>query len=127
MRRAARTFVGTHDFRAFTANRGVPLADAVRTVTCCEVRRRGPLLTFVIAGTGFLYKMCRAMVGTLVQLGQGKLDAADLRRILDSRDRRAAGMTAPATDWCCGRSTIETQWPERNPSDPAPNRHRPFP
>ena len=96
MRGATRLFVGTHDFRAFTANRGVPLEDAVRTVTRCEVRRRGPLLTFVLEGTGFLYKMCRAIVGTLVQLGQGKLDADDLRRILDSRDRRTAGMTAPA-------------------------------
>jgi tRNA pseudouridine38-40 synthase len=96
MRHAAQLFVGTHDFRAFTANRGVPLKDAVRTVTRCDVRRAGPLLTFVIEGTGFLYKMCRAMVGTLVQLGQGKLDADDLRRIFDSRDRRTAGMTAPA-------------------------------
>ena len=113
MRRAARTFVGTHDFRAFTANRGVPLADAVRTVTCCEVRRRGPLLTFVIAGTGFLYKMCRAMVGTLVQLGQGKLDAEDLRRILDSRDRRTAGMTAPAHGLVLWKVNY------RNPSGPS--------
>jgi tRNA pseudouridine38-40 synthase len=96
MRQAARLFVGTHDFRAFTANRGVPLEDAVRTVTRCDLRRSGALLTFIIEGTGFLYKMCRAMVGTLVQLGQGKLDEGDLRRILESRDRRMAGMTAPA-------------------------------
>lgn len=96
MRRAAHLFVGTHDFRAFTANRGVPLENAVRTLRRCEVRRRGPLLTFVITGSGFLYKMCRAIVGTLVQLGQGKLDEADLRRIIESRDRRTAGMTAPA-------------------------------
>jgi tRNA pseudouridine38-40 synthase len=96
MRRAARLFVGTHDFRAFTSNRGVPLDDAVRTIVRCDVQARHPLFTFIIEGTGFLYKMCRAMVGTLVQLGQGKLDEADLRRILDSRDRRTAGMTAPA-------------------------------
>lgn len=96
MQAAARRFVGTHDFRAFTANRGVPLADAVRTVTRCELRRHGPLLTFVIEGDGFLYKMCRGIVGTLVQLGLGKLTAADLDRIFAGRDRRAAGMTAPA-------------------------------
>jgi tRNA pseudouridine38-40 synthase len=96
MRRAARRFVGTHDFRAFTANRGVPLADAVRTLTRCEVRRSGPLLTCIIEGTGFLYKMCRAIVGTLVQVGLGRLEEEDVRRILDSRDRRTAGMTAPA-------------------------------
>lgn len=96
MRQAARLFVGTHDFRAFTANRGAPLEDAVRTVTRCDIRRRGALLRFDIEGTGFLYKMCRAMVGTLVQLGQGKFDQDELRRILESRDRRTAGMTAPA-------------------------------
>jgi tRNA pseudouridine38-40 synthase len=96
MRAAARLFVGRKDFRAFTANRGVPLEDAVRTLTRCEVRRRGPLLTFVIAGGGFLYKMCRSIVGTLVQLGEGKLTADDLQHIIASRDRRAAGMTAPA-------------------------------
>lgn len=96
MRHAARIFLGTHDFRAFTANRGVPLDDAVRTLTRCDVQRRGPLLTFVIEGNGFLYKMCRAIVGTLVQLGLGRLNPADLERILASRDRRTAGMTAPA-------------------------------
>lgn len=96
MRQAAQRFVGTHDFRAFTANRGVPLEDAVRTLTRCDVQRRGPLLTFVIEGNGFLYKMCRAIVGTLVQLGLGRLAAADLDRILASRDRRTAGLTAPA-------------------------------
>lgn len=96
MRDAARVFLGTHDFRAFTANRGVPLDDAVRTLTRCDVQCRGPLLTFVIEGNGFLYKMCRAIVGTLVQLGLGRLTTADLERILASRDRRTAGMTAPA-------------------------------
>lgn len=96
MRAAAGRFVGTHDFRAFTANRGVPLTDSVRTVMRCELQRRGPLLTFVIEGNGFLYKMCRGIVGTLVQLGLGKITAADLDRIFAGRDRRAAGMTAPA-------------------------------
>ncbi len=96
MRAAAGRFVGTHDFRAFTANRGMPLADSVRTVTRCELQRRGPLLTFVIEGNGFLYKMCRGIVGTLVQLGLGKIAADDLDRIFAGRDRRDAGMTAPA-------------------------------
>jgi tRNA pseudouridine38-40 synthase len=54
------------------------------------------LLTFIIEGDGFLYKMCRGIVGTLVQVGQGKIAAADIKRILETRDRRVAGMTAPA-------------------------------
>ena len=65
-------------------------------MTRCDIRRNGPLLTFVIEGDGFLYKMCRGIVGTLVQAGQGKFDAGEVRRMLASRDRRVAGMTAPA-------------------------------
>ena len=96
MRAAARLFVGRHDFRSFAANRGDVLKDAVRTLTRCDFRRSGPLLTFVIEGDGFLYKMCRGIVGTLVQVGQGKIAAPDIKHILAHRDRRVAGVTAPA-------------------------------
>ncbi len=54
------------------------------------------MLTFVIEGDGFLYKMCRGIVGTLVQVGLGKFPADEVRQMLDKRDRRVAGMTAPA-------------------------------
>jgi tRNA pseudouridine38-40 synthase len=96
MKRAARLFVGTRDFRALTVNRGGGLGDAVRTVTLCRVSRSGPRITFVLQGSGFLYKMCRGIVGTLVQLGQGKFREEEVREILAAGDRRAAGMTAPA-------------------------------
>ena len=68
----------------------------VRTVTRCDLRRNGPLLTFTIEGDGFLYKMCRGIVGTLVQTGRGKFALSDIKAMLAARDRRAAGMTAPA-------------------------------
>jgi tRNA pseudouridine38-40 synthase len=96
MRAAARLFLGRHDFRSFAANRNYEVEDTVRTLTRVDVRRGGPLLTFVIEGNGFLYKMCRGIVGTLVQVGQGKIAAKDIERILATRDRRVAGMTAPA-------------------------------
>ena len=64
--RAARLFVGTRDFRSLTVNRGGGLGDARRTLTVCHVTRSGPRITFVVQGTGFLYKMCRGIVGTLV-------------------------------------------------------------
>ena len=54
------------------------------------------MLTFILEGDGFLYKMCRGIVGTLVQIGQGKLAAASVPEILAEKYRRAAGMTAPA-------------------------------
>jgi tRNA pseudouridine38-40 synthase len=68
----------------------------VRTLTRCDIRRSGPEFTFIIEGDGFLYKMCRGIVGTLVQVGQGKIPMAEVEKILSHRNRAAAGMTAPA-------------------------------
>jgi tRNA pseudouridine38-40 synthase len=96
MRQAAALFVGRHDFRSLTANPGYARESTIRTLSRCEIKRSGRLLTFIIDGDGFLYKMCRAIVGTLVQVGQGKIPADDIRRRLARQDRRAAGMTAPA-------------------------------
>lgn len=96
MRAAAKRFVGRHDFQAMSANPGYQRRSTIRTVTRCEVRKRGPLLTFVIDADGFLYKMCRGIVGTLVRIGLGRFTPPDVGRILASRDRKVAGMTAPA-------------------------------
>jgi tRNA pseudouridine38-40 synthase len=96
MKRAARLFVGTHDFRSLATNRGQVLKDAVRTLTRCDVTRSGPQMNFVIEGDGFLYKMCRSIVGTLVQVGRGRFQESDIREMLAARNRCAAGMTAPA-------------------------------
>jgi tRNA pseudouridine38-40 synthase len=96
MRAAARRFVGRHDFQSFTANQGYAHGTTVRTVTRCDVKRSGAQFTFIIEGGGFLYKMCRAMVGTLVQTGQGKFPPTEIKHMLASKDRRVGGMTAPA-------------------------------
>lgn len=96
MRVAARQFVGQHDFRSFRVNPSYASDSTVRTLTRCDIRRRGPLLTFVIEGDGFLYRMCRGIVGTLVQVGEGKIASSAVAEILVQRDRRVAGMTAPA-------------------------------
>lgn len=96
IRQAARQFLGRHDFRSFAANRGYEFNDTVRTLTKCSVRRNGPLLTFVIEGDGFLYRMCRGIVGTLIQIGRGRFNESDIARMFSKRDRRVTGMTAPA-------------------------------
>jgi tRNA pseudouridine38-40 synthase len=96
MRRAAREFVGTHDFRSFRANPDYGTTFTRRTLWRCDIKRSGQLFTFIIEGDGFLYKMCRGIVGTLVQVGEGKIGAEDIRGILAHCDRRVAGMTAPA-------------------------------
>lgn len=95
MRSACASLVGRLDFRSLTANRGDVLEDSIRTVSRCEIKKTGPSITFIIEGEGFLYKMCRGIVGTLVQIGQGKC-SDDIETILNAKDRRSAGMTAPA-------------------------------
>lgn len=96
MRASAKLFLGKHDFKSFAATRGYEMESTVRTLRRCDIKRNGPLLTFIIEGDGFLYKMCRGIVGTLVQLGRGKFTQAGLKAMLAAKDRRAAGMTAPA-------------------------------
>jgi len=96
MRRAAPRFLGRHDFQSFAANPGYAKESTIRTLTRCDVKPRGAQITFVIEGDGFLYKMCRGIVGTLVQIGLGKFPAEVVKAMLAKRDRRVAGMTAPA-------------------------------
>ena len=96
IRAAAKCFPGKQDFAAFANNRNYEMESTVRTIHRCEVKKSGPLLTFVIEGDGFLYKMCRGIAGTLIQVGVGKFEPADVKRMLAAKDRRMAGMTAPA-------------------------------
>lgn len=96
MRAAAALFVGQRDFQSFAANSGYARESTVRTLTRCGLKQAGALLTFTIEGDGFLYKMCRGIVGTLVQVGLGKFSADEINTMLAKRDRRVAGMTAPA-------------------------------
>jgi tRNA pseudouridine38-40 synthase len=96
MRLAAKELLGRHDFASFAASRDYKMASTVRTLRRCDVKRSGSLLTFIVEADGFLYRMCRGIVGTLVQIGQGKLHPADIPSILESKDRRVAGMSAPA-------------------------------
>jgi tRNA pseudouridine38-40 synthase len=96
MRAAAKLFLGKHDFKSFAGTRDYEMESNVRTLTRCDLKKSGAQITFMIEGDGFLYKMCRGIVGTLVQVGQGKIPLARVENILASRDRRVAGMTAPA-------------------------------
>jgi len=96
MRSAAKLFLGRHDFKSFAGTRSYEMKSNVRTLTRCDVRKSGESFVFILEGDGFLYKMCRGIVGTLVQVGQGKIPPLEIKNILGRRDRREAGMTAPA-------------------------------
>lgn len=95
MREAAAAFVGTQDFASF-ARPGHGRDTTVRTVTGCEVSRRGKLLVIGVSGRGFLWNQVRIMAGTLIEVGLGRFAAGDVAKMIEAKDRRAAGQTAPA-------------------------------
>ncbi|WP_319408599.1 tRNA pseudouridine(38-40) synthase TruA [uncultured Desulfosarcina sp.] len=95
MAKAAGSLLGTHDFKAFEGT-GSPRDHTVRTVTDSTVKETGGgNLTYDIEANGFLRFMVRNIVGTLVEVGLGKIDPQALPTILLSKDRSQAGATAP--------------------------------
>lgn len=98
MRRAAKYFLGKHDFRSFCAT-GKPeerKKNKVRTVKKLTIKKEGSLLRFQITADGFLQYMVRNIAGTLLEVGRGKLAPEQVQKILSSKDRRQAPATAPA-------------------------------
>lgn len=93
---AAKSYVGPHDFTSFCTLDNRKTGDMVRTVTEAAVRREGHRVWFTVAADGFLYNMVRIMVGTLLRVQQGKIPPDGIPAILESRNRAAAGPTAPA-------------------------------
>ena len=96
MKKATQGLIGEHDFSSFRSV-GTPTRTAVRRVIRAEVKRgRDGIIRFEIEANGFLKQMVRAIIGTLVEIGKGRMKAADLRKIMNSKDRKKAGPTAPA-------------------------------
>lgn len=108
MNKAAQNLVGRHDFSSFMAA-GSSVSDTVRTLFSLRAKRvSNGIVTVSARGDGFLYNMVRILAGTLVDTAFGRFDPSDLKRILDSHDRREAGTTAPA----CGLYLKEIFYPE---------------
>lgn len=95
MRSGAKYILGKHDFSAFMAE-GSDVIDTNRTVKYLEIVRNGDLVEIRICADGFLYNMVRIIVGTLIDVAQGRRAPEDIIAIIESRDRQNAGMTAPA-------------------------------
>lgn len=96
MAAAARLLVGEHDFSAFRAAE-CQARNATRRITRIEVRRQGPLIRVDVTANAFLHHMVRNIVGTLAVVGRGEAGEDWVREVLAGRDRRRAGMTAPAS------------------------------
>ena len=96
LQKAAKHFVGTHDFAAFAGNRGKPEKSTVRTINSVRVRQNGPCVTIEFDGDGFLYKMVRLIVGSLVKCALGKMRVEDLTARLGSGRATPPRLAAPA-------------------------------
>lgn len=99
MREEAKALVGRHDFKSFTASdpakrkKGIK-ENTVRTIKCLTITKKEDFLTIDITANGFLYKMVRNIVGTLLEVGSGKLAKGSVKLILAKKDRTMAGITA---------------------------------
>lgn len=125
MSRAGEYLVGTHDFRSFCTV-GAQVETTVRQIETLEVwaeysgkehiaeetgqaeRYADREIVIRVTGYGFLYNMVRIIAGTLMEVGRGHIAPQDVQRILEARDRQAAGPTAPA----CGLTLIGIEYPE---------------
>ncbi len=85
---------GTHDFYGFSSS-GRTVETTVRTVYNCSVSKDNELITLSVSGDGFLYNMVRIIVGTAVDVSDGKINISDIEEILLSKERSRAGITAP--------------------------------
>lgn len=94
MKEGAKYLIGKHDFSAFMAAGG-QAKTTVRTVKNIEITENNKVITLKITADGFLYNMVRIITGTLVYCGAGKLSPSDVKEILESKNRKNGGITAP--------------------------------
>jgi tRNA pseudouridine38-40 synthase len=99
IRNGARYLIGKKDFRSFAKDAKEKI-NTTRAVKRISIKKDSEVITIEIQGDGFLYAMVRGIVGTLLQVGLGKIKPKDVKKILDSKNRRLAGPNVPAKGLC---------------------------
>lgn len=94
MREAASKFIGTHDFGSFCADCSKKV-DTVRTIYQFQIEINENDVRILVKGNGFLYNMVRILVGTLLDINEGRIKIEEIESIMKARDRKLAGRTAP--------------------------------
>ncbi|HLR79873.1 MAG TPA: tRNA pseudouridine(38-40) synthase TruA [Bacillota bacterium] len=96
MQEACHYLQGEHDFTSFSSTQATVKGSKIRHLYEVRCEKNGHEIRFIFRGNGFLYRMVRIMVGTLLEIGQGKRNPADIPHLLEQKDRRLVGKTAPA-------------------------------
>lgn len=99
MQKAAQYLIGSHDFSSFRSA-DCQSNSPLKTLSRFDITQQGEKIIAIIKARSFLHNQVRIMMGTLKRIGEGKWDSCDLLRILDARDRRLAGPTAPPHGLC---------------------------
>ncbi len=95
MNQAASYLIGEHDFQSF-CSANAQVQTTVRTIYALSVTKEQDMIHIRVTGNGFLYNMVRIIAGTLMQVGTGLLEPERVKEILEAKDRKEAGPTAPA-------------------------------
>lgn len=95
MQKAAAYLIGEHDFKSFMAS-GSSVKTTVREIYRADIKRSGDIIILDIECSGFLYNMVRIIAGTLIEIGQGRINPEMMKDIILSKNRERAGKTAPA-------------------------------
>lgn len=90
----SKLLIGNYDFAAFR-NVGSSVKTTIRTIHDIKIEKDEEKIYIYISADGFLYNMARIIVGTLLEVGQGSKSVADVKKILESKDRKNAGKSAP--------------------------------
>ena len=97
MKKAAAHFIREDDFSSFSSNR---LLHPVRNVFRSEIRKKGEEIIYTVEATGFLKYMVRTLVGTLLEIGKGKLEPEDIDKLFKQKKRSLSSPTAPPKGLC---------------------------
>lgn len=95
MRQAASGFLGEHDFKSFTSTKKGKKS-TVRRIDSIDIVQEGNLITFTFRGNGFLYHMVRILMGTLLEVGEGRRTAASIPELIAAKSREEAGPLVPS-------------------------------
>ena len=99
MKKGASLLEGTHDFTSFRGQNSVP-SSPIRHIHRIDLKKSDKGIHLFVTGEGFLYHMVRNMAGALADIGRGKLSLEDIPDILQAKDRKRLGVTAPAKGLC---------------------------